>query len=62
MNEHEEPKEEHNVEAYYSLSAISGRHAPVFRCSCGWSLEGLGCVTWQEAGAEYDAHLAVVRR
>lgn len=40
--------------AVYSLRPEYGRHVPCLECECGANFHGS---TWEEAGAEYDAHL-----
>jgi hypothetical protein len=33
-------------------------YKPLIMCLCGWSSKVGACVTWEEAGADFDEHLA----
>ena len=48
----------HGIELACYSNGHSG-YLPVMECSCGFSTE-YGNVTWEEAGAEYDRHIAAV--
>jgi hypothetical protein len=52
-------KVEHGIEAAVYANDGLG-HKPLIVCLCGWS-SGVGCcVSWGEAGGDFDDHLAEV--
>jgi len=51
-----EPTEEHGIDGAAYQRTVLGSEPRLF-CLCRFAA-GDGCTTWEEAGAELDAHLA----